>query len=99
VHQQYNLLILMLIILFFLLLAPCIHCGVAKAHKIVHERTTTVDPLNLLEVDDDQTDNFDQTRTGTPPDGDTQPYHQPLTRTDAPISTLYVIYISFIPRM
>ena len=70
-----------------------------KAHKIVHERTTTVDPLNLLEVDDDQTDNFDQTRTGTPPDGDTQPYHQPLTRTDAPISTLYVIYISFIPRM
>jgi hypothetical protein len=41
-----------------------------KDHKVV-ERKTAVGPLNLLEVHDDQTDNFDQTTTGIPPDGDT----------------------------
>lgn len=64
-----------------------------KDHKVV-ERTTIVDPFNLLEVDDNQTDNFDQTRTGIPPDGDTQPYNKPLSSTDAP-STLYGIHIIY----
>ncbi|KAK4024112.1 hypothetical protein OUZ56_009500 [Daphnia magna] len=63
-----------------------------KDHKVV-ERTTIVDPFNLLEVDDNQSDNFDQTRTGIPPDGDTQPYNKPLSSTDAPSTLQKAIYL------
>lgn len=63
-----------------------------KDHKVVERTAAVIDPLNLREVDDNQTDNSDQTRTGIHPDGDTEPYNKPLTSTDAP-STLYGIYI------